>query len=62
VLIERACGHWRTNGFVVFGVDGTKICVPQTDANLAAFEVASRAHAALEMLLTCLFHLATRTP
>jgi hypothetical protein len=60
-LIERAGGHWRTAGFVVFGVDGTKISVPRTDANLAAFEVASRTHAAPEMLLTCLFHLATRS-
>jgi len=61
VLIERAGGHWRTAGFVVFGVDGTKISVPRTDANLADFEVASRTHAGPEMLLTCLFHLATRS-
>lgn len=61
VLIERAGEYWRLGGFIVFGVDGTKIGVPRTDANLAAFEVANKKHAGPEMLLTCLFHLTTRS-
>lgn len=29
--------HWKTFGYVVFGVDGTDVAVPRTQANQAAF-------------------------
>lgn len=59
--IDRAGRRWRTHGFVVMGVDGTRIAVPRTDRNIKAIGVANKANAGPEMLLTCLFHLATRT-
>lgn len=60
-LIERAGSHFRTFGFVVFGVDGTKIETPRTDANLEHFGVSNKDHSGPQMLLVAIFHLATRS-
>jgi len=60
-LIERAAGVFKTAGFVVFGVDGTKIELPRTDRNLQAFGNANKEHAAPQALLVGIFHLATHT-
>jgi hypothetical protein len=60
-LIERAGSHYRTFGFVVLGVDGTKIEVPRSDANLEHFDVANKKHAGPEMMLCAIFHVATRS-
>lgn len=60
-LIELADDDYRTFGFVVMGVDGTKIELPRSDSNLAHFDVANKKHAAPEMLLCGVFHVATRS-
>lgn len=59
-VVRCAGPQWRTHGFVLLGVDGTKIEVPRTDANIDQFKIANKTHAGPEMLLTCLFHLNTR--
>jgi len=60
-LLERAGRHWRVSGFIPFGVEGTKIDLPHTDRNLAAFGVASRKHAGPQALLCGFIHLPTRS-
>ena len=60
-LIERSGRHFRTFGFIVFGVDGTKIETPRTDANLEHFGVSNKDHSGPAMLLVAIFHLATRS-
>lgn len=53
--------HYRTFGFVVFGVDGTKIALPRSDSNAAHFGVMNKKHSGPEMMLCGLFHVATRS-
>lgn len=60
-LIERSQKHFRSFGFVVLGVDGTKIETPRTDANLEHFGVSNKDHSGPAMLLVAIFHLATRS-
>ena len=45
-LIERSGRHFHSFGFVVFGVDGTKIETPRTDANLEHFGVSNKGYRA----------------
>lgn len=47
---------WEVSGWAVFGVDGSKVDVPMTQANEDALGVASRKRAGPQMLLTVLFH------
>jgi hypothetical protein len=60
-MLEMAGTEYRTFGFIVFGVDGTKIQLPRSDSNLAHFGIANKKHSSPEMLLCGLFHVATRT-
>lgn len=60
-LIERSGHYFRIFGFAVFGVDGTKIETPRSDANLDHFGVSNKEHSGPAMLLVAMFHLATRT-
>lgn len=60
-VIELADEDYRTFGFVVFGVDGTKIELPRSDSNLNHFGTGGRKDADPEMVLCGLFHLATRS-
>ena len=71
-LLERLTIHLRQklrehaaddrfllHGWAVFAVDGTKIELPRTDANLQAFGTANKEHAAPQCLLVALLHLAS---
>lgn len=60
-ILEMAGTECRTFGFIVFGVDGTKIQLPRSDSNLEHFGIANKKHSNPEMLLCGLFHVATRT-
>lgn len=60
-VVELAGDSYRTFGFVVFGVDGTKIELPRSDSNLDHFGTGGRKDADPEMILCGLFHLATRS-
>jgi hypothetical protein len=60
-LVELAGQSYRTFGFVVFGVDGTKIQIPRSDSNIAHFGIANKKHSGPEMILCGLFHVATRS-
>lgn len=59
-LRERV-GHARflVHGWCVFAVDGTKIELPRTDANIEAFGLANKPHAAPQCLMVALLHLAS---
>jgi hypothetical protein len=60
-MLELAGTEYRLFGFIVFGVDGTKIQLPRSDANFEHFGIANKKHSSPEMLLCGLFHVATRT-
>ena len=52
-------GHWLSDGWLVFGVDGSKFNCPRTVANEQAFGVSGKNNSGPQQLLTCLFHAAT---
>lgn len=60
-VIELAGRGYRTFGFVVFGVDGTKIALPRSDSNADHFGIMNKKHSGPEMMLCGLFHVATRS-
>jgi hypothetical protein len=60
-LVELAGDDYRTFGFIVFGVDGTKIQLPRSDSNIAHFGIINKEHSGPEMILCGLFHVATRS-
>jgi len=51
--------HWRTQGWVVMGVDGSRINCPRTVANEAAFGCAGRAKTAPQQFITTVLHVGT---
>ena len=60
-IVELAGSDYRTFGFIVFGVDGTKIELPRSDSNLNHFGTGGKKNADPEMILCGLFHVATRS-
>lgn len=61
--LPRVAGrHWRLHGYVVMGVDGSKIECPRTRANERAFECSGKPGTTPQMLLTLLFHVGTGLP
>lgn len=60
-VADIAGDSFRTFGFVVFGVDGTKIQVPRSDSNIDHFGICNKKNSGPEMLLCGLFHVATRS-
>jgi hypothetical protein len=60
-LIQLAGDSYRTFGFVVFGVDGTKIALPRSDSNIKHFGIINKKNSGPEMILCALFHVATRS-
>lgn len=60
-VVELAGAGYRTFGFVVFGVDGTKSQLPRSDSNIDHFKIVNKKHSGPEMMLCGLFHVATRS-
>jgi hypothetical protein len=60
-VVEVAGEAYRTFGFVVFGVDGTKIELARSDSNIDHFKIINKKNAGPEMMLCGLFHVATRS-
>jgi hypothetical protein len=68
-LLCVLCDHWRQRvrqvaatcweiaGWVVIGVDGSKLEVPRTSANEEAFGVTGKNNSGPQQLITCLFHI-----
>jgi len=57
-----AGADWTFRGWVVMGVDGTRIDCPRTTANEKALGCAGKTGTAPQMLLTTLFHVTTGLP
>jgi hypothetical protein len=55
-LTQLAGGHWKIEGWTLFGVDGSKFDCPRTAANEKAFGISGRNRSGPQQLLTCLFH------
>jgi hypothetical protein len=51
--------HWKIDGWLVFGVDGSKFDCPRTSANEKGFGVSGKDRSGPQQLLTCLFHVAS---
>jgi hypothetical protein len=58
-LPERLGEQWRTAGWLVFTVDGTKIDCPRTRANQKHLPAGGKDKSGPQMLLVCLIHLGT---
>jgi hypothetical protein len=54
--------HWLYHGFVLIAGDGSKIDVPDTKANAAAFGTAGRGKCGPQQTLTTLFHVTAALP
>lgn len=59
---EIAGLHWTTEGWILFGADGTKVECPMTRANERAFGCAGRRNSTPQQFLTMLLHLGTGLP
>lgn len=55
-LRQLAGTHWQTDGWVVFGVDGSTFDCPRTHANEQHFGVSGKNNSGPQLRLTCLFH------
>jgi len=51
--------HWKIDGWLAFGVDGSKFDCPRTAANEKGFGVSGKENSGPQQLLTCLFHVAS---
>jgi hypothetical protein len=51
--------YWRIDGWVVMGVDGSRVDCPRTAANEAAFGCAGKAKTTPQQLLTIVLHVGT---
>lgn len=54
--------HWASDGWVVMGVDGTKLDLPRTAANEKAFGVSGKRHGGPQAYLCTVLHLASGLP
>jgi hypothetical protein len=54
-----AAAHWKIDGWLLFGVDGSKFDCPRTAANEKGFGVSGKDNSGPQQLLTCLFHIAS---
>lgn len=59
---RTAAGYWRWRGWVVLGVDGSRINCPRTLANERAFGCAGKRRTAPQQLLVTVFHVAGHMP
>jgi hypothetical protein len=62
-LMQQAAGkHWLVEGFVPIGVDGSRVALPHTQANLAAFGRGGKDRSAPSAWLVMLLHLGSNLP
>lgn len=54
-----AGGYWRIDGWLVMGVDGSRVNCPRTAANEAAFHCAGKPGTAPQQFVTTLLHVGT---
>lgn len=54
--------HWKVEGWILFGADGTKVECPMTAANEKAFGCGGRSKSTPQQFLTMLLHLGTGLP
>ena len=60
---KRVAGeHWRRWGWIPFACDGSRVEVPRTQANEAAFGCAGRQKTGPQLALTALYHMGTGLP
>lgn len=59
---RSAAAYWRWRGWVVLGVDGSRVNCPRTEANERAFGCAGKRRTAPQQLLVTLFHVAGNLP
>lgn len=59
---HSAAAFWRWRGWVVLGVDGSRVNCPRTRANEEAFGCAGKHRTAPQQLLVTLFHVASNLP
>jgi hypothetical protein len=58
--VRRVAGrYWKVEGWLAFGVDGSKFDCPRTLANEQGFGVSGKGKSGPQQLLTCLFHVAS---
>lgn len=56
---EVAGTYWKVEGWLVFGVDGSKFDCPRTEANEQGLGITGKNNSGPQQLLTCLFHVAS---
>ena len=62
-LVRQVAGtHWREQGWVPIGVDGSRIALSHTQANQRAFGCGGKAHSGPSVWLVMLLHLGTNLP
>jgi len=62
-MVQEIAGpYWQVAGWVLFGVDGTKVECPRTKANEQSMGCAGKDKSAPQQLLTMLLHLGTGLP
>ena len=62
-LVRQAAGtRWTHRGWVPLGVDGSRVAVPHTAANLKAFDCGGKQHSSPSAWLVMLLHLGTNLP
>jgi hypothetical protein len=62
-LVRQAAGsQWTHQGWVPLGVDGSRVALPHTAANLKAFGCGGKVHSSPSAWLVMLLHLGTNLP
>jgi hypothetical protein len=56
-MVRRLAPCWQVEGFLAFGVDGTKIDCPRTKANQRRFKIGGKKKSGPQQLLVTLLHL-----
>ena len=59
---QTAAAYWRWRGWVVLGVDGSRINCPRSQANERAFGCAGKRRTAPQQLLVTVFHVTSHLP
>ena len=55
-VVQLAGNAWKVEGWILFGVDGSKFDCPRSAANEKGFGVSGKNKSGPQQLLTCLFH------
>jgi hypothetical protein len=62
IMQEQAGEHWRTRGWPIFAVDGTRLEAPHTAQNESGLGCAGKTKSAPQVFLTTLWHLGLGLP